>query len=323
MDIDQRTFDEQRSPRFGRSNPERMRLEFWEAMVKLGRGPYAIRERFDSSHDVRTIWCFDRMGQTRVEMADGRTICVAGEYEDGGDPDFCIYNDVVVLLADGGVEIYGYPKEDFPPTDFHTASLVGGRIVLIGSLGYQEERTANQGESPGWLHKHEAEVSPEGDSILIRGGLVLEIQDDDQVFRENLEEYRFRPDDGLWERLTDRRGWRQFLINRLDGACLDDILCSALPEASGDHGFWFYPFKESVFRPRDVPHDVLTTSDENSHRRYDLMIEGVRVRFYYELDLMRMVVEGELPGSGARRIAESIRANIQEAISQPCRLLEF
>ena len=63
-------------------------------------------------------------------------ICIAGEHEDYYDPDFCIYNDVVVLGLDGSVEIYGYPKDVFPPTDFHTATLVGDRVIVIGRLGY-------------------------------------------------------------------------------------------------------------------------------------------------------------------------------------------
>ncbi len=40
-------------------------------------------------------------------------ICIAGEHEDHYDPDFCIYNDVVVLDLDGSVAIYGYPEEIF------------------------------------------------------------------------------------------------------------------------------------------------------------------------------------------------------------------
>ena len=65
---------------------------------------------------------------------------VAGEHEDGYDPDFCIYNDVIVHHPDGRLEIIGYPESLFPPTDFHTATLVGDRIIVIGSLGYQGSR---------------------------------------------------------------------------------------------------------------------------------------------------------------------------------------
>jgi len=33
------------------------------------------------------------------------------------------------------LKIYGYPKGVFPPTDFHTVTLVGHKIIVIGCLG--------------------------------------------------------------------------------------------------------------------------------------------------------------------------------------------
>ena len=81
-------------------------------------------------------WCFDRFGQSTTVLPDGREVLIAGEHEDYYDPDFFIYNDVVVRAPDGKVAIYGYSKEAFPPTDFHTATLLPDSIVLIGSLGY-------------------------------------------------------------------------------------------------------------------------------------------------------------------------------------------
>lgn len=83
------------------------------------------------------IWCACRMGQTMTILEDGRAVLIAGEHEDGNDPEFCIYNDVIVINPDGQIEIYGYPSEVFPPTDFHTATRVGEWIYIIGSLGYQ------------------------------------------------------------------------------------------------------------------------------------------------------------------------------------------
>ncbi len=67
---------------------------------------------------------------------------IAGEHEDCYDPDFQIYNDVVVLHPDGRMDILGYPREIFPPTDFHSATLVGEQIFIIGGLSYPEERQA-------------------------------------------------------------------------------------------------------------------------------------------------------------------------------------
>src|SRR5581483_4661437 len=156
MDITRELFDQQRRPRFGRANPERTRLAFWEWMIrggdppadatgvfgkfgfvlrdnklKSGYGPWRARDLFGvpANREDGPIWTFDRMGATRTELPDGRLVCVGGEHEDSYDPDFCIYNDVVIFTPAGGIEIYGYPRDVFPPTDFHTATLVGDRIV--------------------------------------------------------------------------------------------------------------------------------------------------------------------------------------------------
>jgi hypothetical protein len=133
------------------------------------------------------VWCAQRFGQSISFLPDGRIIQVAGEHEDSYDPDFCIYNDVFVHHPDGRIQIFGFPREVFPPTDFHTATLVGRKLYLIGSLGYHGERRPGstpvyrldiddlriervdtRGENPGWIYKHRAQLS--GDEIVISGG---------------------------------------------------------------------------------------------------------------------------------------------------------
>ena len=196
MEISREIFDQQRHPRFGNSNPERMQLAFWEWMIRgdgipshAGEGglediDLGIRELSSSLRTDRhardlfqippncadgPIWTFDRMGTTRSELPDGRVICIGGEHEDFYDPDFYIYNDVIVLGPISQIEIYGYPKAVFPPTDFHTATVASDRIIIIGGLGYRDERRPNDtpvfsldlsqyqitqlmtsGEMPGW-----------------------------------------------------------------------------------------------------------------------------------------------------------------------------
>ena len=114
-----------------------------------------------------------------------------GEHEDYYDPDFYIYNDVIVLGPVGQIDVYGYPKEVFPPTDFHTATVERDRIIIIGGLGYSENRRPcdtpvysldlrqyrisqfrTSGEMPGWISKHEACYDPKG-IITIKGGQVI------------------------------------------------------------------------------------------------------------------------------------------------------
>jgi hypothetical protein len=236
MKISRELFQEQRHPRFGTANPNRMRMACWEWMVRSGRTPYGIREELGVEADDRggPDWFFQRDGQSRTELADGRIIFVGGEYEQSSDPDFCIYNDVVVRGPGDEVAIYGYPKGVFPATDFHTATSIGDRIILIGCIGYPSDRVSGftpaysldvatcriewietRGEFPGWIHEHEADFDPEGNTITVRRGVTMVARGEEQYWPQNTEDYRLHLANGRWEQLT-RRNWRQFQLVRPD-----------------------------------------------------------------------------------------------------------
>jgi len=192
-------------PRYGAANPERIENALWEQIIRNGWDGYTVRKSFgdarrphpksDSTSAYREqengpVWSWDRMGRTSTTLPDGRVLHVAGEHEDFYDPDFCIFNDVVVAHPDGQIEIYGYPRQVFPPTDFHTATLVDDAIILIGSVGYRDlrrigecqvfrldtatwriDRIATSGEGPGWIAHHSAEYEG-GASIHVLGGRI-------------------------------------------------------------------------------------------------------------------------------------------------------
>jgi hypothetical protein len=225
-----------RAPRFGAANPERMNNPLWEWLVRTRMDPYWAAKKFNgpSSMDAGPGWCCDRMGQPFVKLPDGRLVFIAGEHEDHYDPDFCIYNDVIVHHPEGTLDIFGYPKEAFPPVDFHSATLAGDRIILIGNLGYMGARRHGQthlaeldtktwrvalrdavGEGPGWLHDHTATLAEDGRSILVRGGIVDPGADDDTPLLENLDDWRLHLDNWRWERLT-RRQWPRRVVRRRD-----------------------------------------------------------------------------------------------------------
>ncbi len=190
---------------FGRSNPERMHQPYWEAMIRAGAGAYAARVRFGrtDSYSDGPIWCAERYGQSLTLLPDGRAIQVGGEHEDFYSSDFCIYNDIFVHYPDGEIEVYGYPKEVFPPTDFHTATLVGDHIYLIGSTGYQDERQYGEtqvlrlnihslridsvetsGEKPGWISCHRAKLA-DPSTIRVWGGKIMKLDTGEESFVEN------------------------------------------------------------------------------------------------------------------------------------------
>lgn len=172
-------------------------------MVTARAGAWAARRAFARDEEARNpVWCYERYGQSITELPDGRVVEVGGEHEDSYDPDFCIYNDVVVHDGRGEFTIFGYPKDVFPPTDFHTATLVGGWIYLIGSLGYlgerghgraqvlrlsvddfHVERVETRGDDPGWISKHRARLC--GTAIHVSGGKV----DTEEVYVDNDHEF--------------------------------------------------------------------------------------------------------------------------------------
>lgn len=182
----------QKSPRFGTSNPERMDIPFWRDMIRTGGNAYSARTKYQDQEPFRkpgAVWCYDRFGSSLTRLDDGRFVQIGGEHEDFYDPDFVIYNDVVVYEAAGEFEIYGYPRDVFPPTDFHTATLGRDGIYIIGCLGYPDERQPGftpvyrltletwkiesiktDGEMPGWIHGHRAVYNLARNTIRVTGG---------------------------------------------------------------------------------------------------------------------------------------------------------
>lgn len=201
-----------------------MNCPFWESMVRAGTGAWSARDRFgDVNLNDEPVWCFQRFGKSINELPDGRIVEIAGEHEDDYDQDFCIYNDVVVHHSDGSFDILGYPKELLPPTDFHTATLVGRFIYILGSLGYCGERRygaiqvcrlntetfaieeiRTSGDDPGWISRHEATVR-ESREIHVHGGKLCTWNNSTETYVDNPAEYILNLDTGLaeadWQRL--------------------------------------------------------------------------------------------------------------------------
>lgn len=190
-------FEAQKHRRFGVKNPEPAACEFWLEMIRTGLSGYCGHEKYGGRprpFDSLAIWCFDRFGMSTTMLPNNSWVQVAGEHEDYYDPDFCIYNDVVVHDGKGNTQIYIYPRDVFPPTDFHSATLVDEAIVLIGSLGYLEDRRIDQtqvlrlnlkdfsierldtsGKRPGWISRHQARL--DGNKIVVWGGKVWDGDD--------------------------------------------------------------------------------------------------------------------------------------------------
>ena len=347
MDITKELFDQQRNPRFGTANPERMNVKFWEWMIRGGviplegqkglaargwnlqegklkssYGPYRARQMFNvAACDGGPIWTFERMGATQTNLADGRIVCIGGEHEDFYDPDFYIYNDVVVLGPAGEIDIYGYPKKVFPATDFHTATLIGYEIIVIGCIGYKDERRygytpvyrldladfrvteiVSSGDMPGWISKHTARLAPDR-TVVLAGGQVVLKRDEREIYRPNVEEFALDVLSGSWRRLTNRN-WRQFAI-RMDKLRMFDI----------EH--WPAPKK---LLPEGVQYSLVECDSMLGAR---IEVCGVPVAIAVGVSDIKIVVEGELAPDIVRQIVESIRINAGKAVEERCSLEEL
>jgi hypothetical protein len=325
----------------GTHNPQRMTNPVWTWLIQSRLGAYQANEMFSGRSSSGPGWCFDRYGQSCTVLPDGRAVWIAGEHEDCYDPDFFIYNDVAIVAPSGETEIFGYSPEAFPPTDFHSASLLDQHIVLVGSLGYGDQRragttqvltldidrlqmshVATTGPGPGWIHKHQAQVVEDGRAIVISGGQVDRCDGSSLV--ENVDEWRLSVDNWRWERLTARR-WARFEVYREDkGQNHLWLMRQALWSKSVG---WHDDAKReeqqlqaalgaspkldvvpTLYRP-GVPHQALPESDEE-HKVYRIRIDGVTVRYVEDMYGIQVTAEGELPND----VVEQLRTDLVEKL---------
>jgi hypothetical protein len=348
--VNREMFLEWRSPRFGRANPERMTNPVWEWLVRSKLSAYEVNKAYNgpSALAAGPGWCFSRFGQSTTPLADGRTVLIAGEHEDHYDPDFYIYNDVVVLEPDGGVSIYGYPSQVFQPTDFHSATLEGDRIVLIGNLGYLNARgtetpisilnlknmsissTAGRGTSPGWIHGHEAALSKDGRKIRVRSG--KRWTDSENPLVENIDDWELSLGDWSWTRLTRRR-WPRWVVRRADGRChhLFQITCAWWTSQHGPKSDLPRELEaltselgavpelaavDPLFRP-SIPHDVLPEDEEHYDVRR-IRVDGVIVRYVESPADIQVTVEGELPAGAIAVLKSELASGLEVLENAPC-----
>ncbi|MBV6459803.1 MAG: hypothetical protein HONBIEJF_02956 [Fimbriimonadaceae bacterium] len=217
-----------RYERPGTANPEDITEPFRLAMINAGCNAYLARDRFDDEARMACgvswqsrppqVWCFDRFGQSVTLMPDGRSILIAGEHEDSYDPDFCIYNDVTVLHPDGTIRIFGYPYEVFEPTDFHSATLVGDFIWIIGGLGYVHQRSGSipvyrlstldysiermvtTGDLVPRIYEHRANLRDQ--VIELRGGKAIRFRGSQEEHVDNPSVYHLNLEQGEWRRIS-------------------------------------------------------------------------------------------------------------------------
>ncbi len=203
--------------KFGKTNPELNNEPFCLDMILSGANAWKAKSHFnDDTFNDSPIWCYERFGRSTTVLDDGKIIEIGGEHEDYYDPDFCIYNDVVVFSGLKEINIFTYPENVFPPTDFHTATLIGDLIYIIGGLGYYDsrivgftpvytlninsmkiERLSTKGEMPGWINCHKSFLSDDN-CIVVFGGEILIDKSGEQDFIKNKQIFKLNLESLDW-----------------------------------------------------------------------------------------------------------------------------
>jgi hypothetical protein len=259
------------------------------------------------------------MGMTCTPLGDGRVVCIGGEHEDDYDPDFNIYNDIIVLGPTASeIAIYGYPKEVFPPTDSHSATLTNNGIIIVGCLGYPEDRRPHHtpvfrldtttfsiqpipgiGQSPGWIFKHEATLDEHG-KIIISEGEILFDHLGVQRFRTNTDKFSLDPNIGAWS-VAFKVPCAQFMISQVEQRQwnIDDNLNPEILFSLNFPASEFLGESETKFREGwgwfKIPHGLLR----------------IRVGLWNEVDVL---AQGWLSLTDVMVLVDSIRAKATEAM---------
>ncbi len=326
-----------RSPREVVESPTRLDNPLWHWLVRTRHSAYSANKAFQgpSPFEAGPMWCFDRFGKSETTLPDGRVIHIGGEHEDYYDPDFFIYNDVTVVGPDGSIEIRGYAREAFPPTDFHSATLAGNAIFIVGRLGYPEQRDPGRtpvfrlaldtmaitpvetsGDAPGWLQRHSAELADDGRAIIVRGGELW--LGDRRTLQENIDSWSLDVTSGCWTRLSTL-DWQRWTMVRIDRK--RNRLWDVRQELwHRDHSWAEH---ESYWKHDDAPDfealAALYRLDETAplpekgseHNVYQVTIDGVSVKFTEESWAVKAIVEGHLSDTRLEELQRMTLATLQ------------
>lgn len=328
--------------RFGIQNPEQIDNPFWLAMVRAGCSAWHASTQFaDASAGGRLpVWCYQRFGRSTTILDDGRIIEIAGEHEDHYDPDFCIYNDVTEFKPDGSIRIFGYPEHVFRPTDFHTATLVDGYILIIGCLGYPESRqfgrtpvyrlntatfeiqeVETSGDHPGWIHRHKARLDGASRVVVSGGHIERGLK---TPFQENIDEWVLDLATWVWTRTTDR-AWQQWTFVRADNK--PNHLWQIRQALWTRNANWKSDFRKDMQRLSEslghepdldavgsIYHvDGLTSNGPTKKTGGQIQrvyVDGVVIRMEEDSWRIHVIAEGELPDVKLKAFQQGVLANL-------------
>jgi len=317
-EVTRELFFEWRDARRGAFPGEDMTNPVWCWFIDSNISAYRGNDHFNgpSSYGGNPGWCFNRFGRSLTELPDGTRILIAGEHEDHYDPDFFIYNDVVIVSPDGKIEIFGYPDDHFPPTDFHSATLVGNELILIGNLGYPQQRRIGEsqvyayeiaerrfrrietfGDVPGWISAHQT-VLDVRKGIILTGGKI-DYGPDQGGYLENFDSWRLDLETWNWERLSNQPVGRWEFVRSDGGTCqlfpkrMHRISMQAgISVGKTDTPDFDGALLDRLYDP-PVPHEAVVDDSLSERTRY--VIDGIMLYFQEGMKSVLLTVVGELP----------------------------
>lgn len=326
-------------------NPTDLTNPYWQWLVRYDLSADDIGEIFGlDTYEISPLWCAERMGQSCTVLPNGRQILIGGEWEDGYDPQFAIYNDIIVKHPDGKIEIFGYPRHIFAPTDFHTATLVGDEIWIIGSIGYGEDRDTTQTSvyklnihtykiekvetrnSMGWVFKHSATLKD--NQIIVTGGEIW--LGDDLPMVENIDDWALNLKTLIWKNIS-KKDWQVFYVERKDRKRLHLWEIGSL-EWDKKHNVERYQERlgkleqqlgqavdfvtyQMLFAP---PIDHSVDENEQNYNTTTIFIDDVKVRYVDKGWNVQVYIEGKLPPHKVELLQENLRHKLSKLENFPC-----
>ena len=313
----------------GNVNPENQTNGVWSWLIQTEAWPHAAHKAAGTGKKNEPGWCFCRFGKSETRLPDGTVVYVGGEHEDFYDPDFYIYNDVIVMRPDGAVEIYGYPVDVFPPTDFHSATLVGDEVLLLGGLGYGHDRqpavtrsfrlclsdfsihrVETLGDGPSWLNGHTAELDQSRRKVVCSGGRVIHGKTGRLV--ENLATWEFDLSNNGWSQLPGPTVHRWLLVREDDGYNelwgIGEVARASRRKRQHETTETYrqrfagrgHVVDAALFDARfspPFPHESAERAGfaEDDWRTKRILVDGVLVRIVEGMSEITVTVEGDLP----------------------------
>lgn len=288
------------------------------------------------------VWCFDRMVQSCTSLPDGRQILISGEHEDFYDPDFFIYNDVVVIHPDGQIELFEYPLDQFPPTDFHTTIFDESRhrLIIVGNISHPEYRQTHTtqvavldlntmqismptttGHAPNWLSACQLEWHIAGEVLKISQGQVMNshisactknLSDwflDVQTWEWSKSDlpapqhWCFYRSDLNWMHLYEMSRFFSSIQLNLDSHSAQQALLESIGTIPSLTVF------EQLFQP-PIAHQRIEREDENCFNRTCLQIDNQPIQYIDEMFCIELIMPHEFDPVLAQQLIEDLRSKL-------------